>query len=115
MDGPGRLAPTTQLQAPRKVERSPKWGSPGQAEGQLAEPSWVAVDAADNVYVTGAMSTHVQKFSNTGTFLNIWGDSGSGDCCFGSTAQGLAADGSGSVYVADPGNARIQKFGPSTP
>lgn len=45
----------------------------------------------------------------TYTFVQAWGDSGSGDGLF-YYPQGVAVDGSGHVYVVDTANRRIQKF-----
>jgi len=51
----------------------------------------------------------IQKFDSNGTFLTAWGSAGSGDGQFNSPG-GVAVEGGGSVYVADAGNYRIQKF-----
>jgi DNA-binding beta-propeller fold protein YncE len=50
-------------------------------------------------------------FTNTGTFLTVWGSPGSGDGQFGNGGpSGVAVDASGHVFVADGNNNRIQKF-----
>jgi len=51
----------------------------------------------------------IQKFDSNGSFLTAWGSAGSGDGQFNSPG-GVAVEGGGSVYVADAGNYRIQKF-----
>jgi DNA-binding beta-propeller fold protein YncE len=43
-------------------------------------------------------------------YLTQWGTFGTGNGQF-NQPTGVAVDGSGNVYVADPGNHRIQKFG----
>jgi DNA-binding beta-propeller fold protein YncE len=50
-------------------------------------------------------------YSSNGTFLTQWGSVGSGNGQF-NGPFGVAVDAGGSVYVADTGNNRIQKFGP---
>jgi len=57
---------------------------------------------------------NVQKFTSDGVFLARWGTSGSADGEFDGPA-GIAVDASGNVYVADDGNARVQKFSPVIP
>ena len=43
-----------------------KWGilGPGDADGQFQNPSDVAVDSADNIYVTDTDHNRVQKFTS---------------------------------------------------
>src|SRR5262249_57379847 len=67
-----------------------------------------------------AANDRIQKFDASGTFLTAWGSAGSGNgqfdfdvpdgFCELDPLASVATDGSGNVYVADPGNARIQKF-----
>jgi len=49
------------------------------------------------------------KYDSTGNYQTQWGSGGSADGQFLGTA-GIAVDIDGNVYVADPGNYRIQKF-----
>jgi len=108
-----------------------KWGIFGTGEGQFQQPDDVAVDLAGNVYVVDNGNDRIQKFTNTGTFLRMWGFgvddgsnvfqictsscqagiSGSGDGQF-ATPVGIAVDSADNVYVTDGGggNQRIQKF-----
>src|SRR5439155_8683928 len=79
-----------------------KWGS-------TTGPVGVAVDGSGNVFVADELSNCIQKFTNTGTFLTMWGSAGTGDGQF-DTPSGVAVDGSGNVFVADTANDRIQKF-----
>ena len=53
----------------------------------------------------------VQKFAADGTFLTKWGILGGGEGQF-NFPYGVAANGSGTVYVVDSSNHRVQKFGP---
>jgi DNA-binding beta-propeller fold protein YncE len=111
-------------------------GVAGGGTGQFSSPHGVAVNGSTgDVYVMDRDNQRVQQFDADGGFVRAWGwgvadDSeafqvcdapgpcqaglaGSGDGQFaGSGASpGVAVDPSdGSVYVADPGNNRIQKF-----
>ncbi len=107
--------------------------------GEMSSPQGVATDSAGNVYVGDTAHHRVQKFSSTGTFERAWGEdvasAGSGDtgigfevcvaadldtCKTGVVAAaalggemnqpiGVSAA-AGSVYVADSGHNRLQKF-----
>jgi len=81
----------------------------------LSGPISVAADSQDNLYVVDANNARIQKFDPNGQFLAMWGRQGAGDGEFsftfgGSWYGGVAVDGQGQVYVADPINKRIQKF-----
>ena len=74
----------------------------------------VAVDGSGNVFIADASSdgsgtNRIQKFDVNGVFLTAWGSLGSGNGQL-FLPSGVATDGSGSVYVADTYNHRIQKF-----
>ncbi|HVE16995.1 MAG TPA: hypothetical protein VNB29_09675 [Chthoniobacterales bacterium] len=84
------------------------FGSFGSGDGQFASPSYVAVDAAGNVYVTD-QSGRVERFSADGVFQLSFGSSGSGDGQFNSP-RGIAVSDAGIVYVADQNNGRIQRW-----
>ncbi len=79
----------------------------------FSDPSGIAVDNHGNVYVVDDGNHRIQKFSSSGTFLTMWGSSGSDDSQF-NDPEGVAVDNRGNVYVADTGNHRIQKFRPET-
>jgi len=74
----------------------------------------IAVDAAGNVYLAlttlnESPSFRLRVFDGNGNFLREWGSFGSGEgqfFGFGKLAAGL----DGTVYVADPGNDRVQRF-----
>ncbi|MCP4698826.1 MAG: hypothetical protein GY862_18540, partial [Gammaproteobacteria bacterium] len=84
-------------------------GSRGVGNGQFDAPSGLAVDSANNVYVSDTGNHRIQKFDSRGTFRLAWGISGSGDGEFNSPNY-MAIDSEDNVYVADNGNSRIQKF-----
>ena len=86
-----------------------KWGTFGTGNGQLRNPTGVAVDSSGNVYVADYNNDRIQKFTSTGTLLTSWGILGVNPGQFYGPAT-VAVDSSGNVYVADGGNNRIQKF-----
>ena len=83
-------------------------------DGQFNNPAGVAVASDGNVYVSEIGNNmgggdRIQKFTSEGVFVTKWGRLETSDGEFKSpTAVAAASD--GSVYVADQGNYRIQKF-----
>jgi DNA-binding beta-propeller fold protein YncE len=86
-----------------------KWGIKGTGDGQFHNPSGIATDSADNVYVVELGNKRVQKFDSSGNFITKWGTNGTENGQFDSP-QGIATDSAGNVYVADTDNHRVQKF-----
>jgi sugar lactone lactonase YvrE len=84
-------------------------GIAGSGNGQFTGPAAIAIDGSGNVFVADGGNNRIQKFTNTGTFLTMWGSMGSGAGQFNGPA-GVAVDGNGNIFVADNGNNRIQKF-----
>ncbi|MFZ0749110.1 MAG: SBBP repeat-containing protein, partial [Pyrinomonadaceae bacterium] len=75
----------------------------------------ITTDTSGNVYATDGApektSNLVKKFNSAGTFQFAFGGRGSGNGQFASPGPaGVAVKSSGEIYVADPGNNRIQKF-----
>jgi len=103
-----------------------QWGTAGTGDGQFVNLKAVATDGIGDVYVADGMSSlfgtggcRVQKFTATGGYITQWGDylCPPGPGHFPSGTLGVAADGSGNVYVTDAGAhdnidcfARVQKF-----
>ena len=88
-----------------------QWGSTGSADGQLDEPTGIAVDAHGYVYVSEENNHRVQKFTPTGDFLAKWGSRGAGNGQF-EFPYDLVVDAAGNVYVTDWGNDRVQQWAP---
>jgi tripartite motif-containing protein 71 len=88
-----------------------QFGSSGSNPGELAFPSRLAIDSAQNLYVEEYDNDRISVFSPGGTFLRSIGTSGSGagqlDSPFGTT---IAPN--GHVYVVDQNNNRINEFMP---
>lgn len=89
-------------------------GSAGTGNGQFQGPVGVAVDAAGNIYVADGGNTRIQKLDSSGVYQAKWGSVGRGNGQFlpngdDMTLDGIAVTGS-FVYVADPGNHRVQRF-----
>ncbi len=49
-----------------------KWGSNGTGNGQFDSPINIAIDSADNVYITDMWDNRVQKFDSSGNFVTKW-------------------------------------------
>ena len=79
--------------------------------GHLENPTDIALDASDNIYVVDAWMHRVIVFDTEGNFLRSWGDWGYGDLQF-QNPEGLCVDSEGYIYVADTGNHRIVKYSP---
>ncbi|HXS60277.1 MAG TPA: SBBP repeat-containing protein [Candidatus Sulfopaludibacter sp.] len=83
-----------------------QWGSSGSGNGQFSNPSGIAIDSSNRVYVADSNNDRIQKFDNNGTFIKQWG-SGDRQSIY---PSGIAIDSSGKVYVTDDYIGRIQKF-----
>jgi DNA-binding beta-propeller fold protein YncE len=84
---------------------------PGSEFGQFLYPTFVAVDASGNVYVTDTLNARVQKFDTEGKFVTSFGQLGTNWGEF-DKPKGVAVDSFGNVYVADSGWSNVQIFNP---
>ena len=83
-------------------------GNEGDGDGQFVEPSDIAIDKQNNVFVVDYRSRVVQKFDEDGSFLLRWGSTGITDGAF-AGIYSVAIDPAGNVLIADE-SGRIQKF-----
>ena len=102
-------------------------GNPGVQEGILAtaailySPNAVVADALGNVYVADSGNHRVRRISPSGRIETVAGTGERGFSGDGGPAaeagldspSGVAADSVGNVYVADSGNHRVRRIGPS--
>jgi hypothetical protein len=97
-------------------------GDGGQATAaELNTPVGLAIDGANNLYITDYTNYRIRKVDNTGimsTFAGTGtngfsGDGGQATAAKISNCQGLCLDGVGNVYIADYANARIRIVIPS--
>ena len=87
-----------------------QFGKKGEREGEMNRPVGVAVDSRNNlVYVTESGNDRVSIFSTDGEFIKSFGRKGNGPAQF-KCPRGIALDKSGTLYVCDFFNSRIQVF-----
>jgi sugar lactone lactonase YvrE len=90
---------------------------PVHVDGYFRQPTDVAWDADDNIYISdGYTNSRIAKFDKRGNWVKSWGSRGSAgphaDENPGqfNTPHNIAVDRQNNVYVADRGNRRIQVF-----
>ena len=90
-----------------------RWGSRGAGEGEMRGPSGIAADAADNIYIADTHNHRIQQFTPDGEFVHAFGSAdgaaGGGNGEF-NMPWGITVAPDGSLYIADWGNDRIQRF-----
>ena len=88
---------------------------------ELYNPSYVAVDASGNLYISDERNNRIRKVSTAGTITTIAGTgvqgySGDGGAATSATMyspQGIQVDASGNVYFVDQGNNVVRKISTS--
>ena len=96
------------------------WETRGDPASPLGNPAHLAIAPDGTIWVADGDNNRFQIFAPDGSLLEVWGTPGSGEGEFDFTTIGwggydqgaIAFAPDGAFYVADPGNHRIQKFGP---
>ncbi len=85
---------------------------------ELSDPTGLAFDASDNLYVADTGNKVVREITRDGTITTIAGTGASGNTGDGGLAtaatfkspQGVAVDPAGNIYVADTNGNRVRQF-----
>ncbi|MFP6728202.1 MAG: NHL repeat-containing protein [Alphaproteobacteria bacterium] len=85
-----------------------RWGTD---PGQTTQPSAMAIDSDDHVYITDEFMHNVTIFDREGQFIDRWGEFGKGNRQF-DRPSGIAIDSEGNLHIVDHLNTRIQKLTP---
>jgi DNA-binding beta-propeller fold protein YncE/subtilisin family serine protease len=88
---------------------SSAFGTKGSGNGQLSNPTGIAIDSSGNAWVVDNGNSRVEKFNSSGVYQSQFGTAGSGNGQL-SYPIGVAIDSAGNVWVADTENNRIEKF-----
>jgi DNA-binding beta-propeller fold protein YncE len=76
--------------------------------GTFYEPWGVAVGPDGSVYITDTWNHRIQRFSESGEFISMWGFFGQGETPFALWGpRDIAIDAQGQVFVTDTGNKRV--------
>jgi len=81
----------------------------GEEPGQFLFPTYAAVDAAGNLYVSDTLSSRVQVFDPHGKLVRSIGQRGNSWGSF-DKPKGVALDSFGNLYVVDSGWSNVQIF-----
>jgi hypothetical protein len=89
------------------------WGTPapdtpGDAPGELKDPSGIDSDSFDNVYVADYGNNRVQKFTPDGELMTDWGTGGAVSGF--NQPVDVAVTGGGVMYVADRAGNKVKRF-----
>jgi sugar lactone lactonase YvrE len=85
-----------------------KRGIAGSGNGQLTNPTGIAIDGANTLWVVDSGNNRVERFTLADEYLTQFGSVGSGPGQL-SEPWGIAAT-NGSLYVADQNNNRIERW-----
>ncbi len=92
---------------PNKYVHILKWGGP--ASELFIQPSGIAVDKENNIYIVNSGRIKMKKISPEGRVQNAWGDAGKQFKII-KNPTGVAVDSQGNVYVTDAKTHSFLKF-----
>ena len=84
-------------------------GRYGMADGQFVWPMAIALDSAENIYVSDENQNKITALDKDGQFISKWGETGSAEGQL-HGPSGLAVDSEDNLYVVDSQNHRVQQF-----
>ncbi len=99
--------------------------SAGFADGtgtaaQFNQPTDIAIDGSNNLYITDSFNNRIRKITPSGTVSTIAGNSsifgaidGEGTAARFNAPRGIAIDSNGNLYIGDSSHNRIRKVTPS--
>jgi len=107
--------PTTQASPSPTVEASVVWTYSGEGEDKLANPPTAAIAPDGTIWVVDGANGRIQIINSDGSLKRVYGTEGRADGQFRFNAgPGFAGEVAfnpdGSFFIAEAGNARIQKF-----
>jgi len=96
------------------------WESSGDPASPLGNPAHLAIAPDGNIWVADGDNHRFVIFAPDGSVVDMWGTKGSGQGEINFTTSGwggyyegaIAFDADGAFYITEPGNHRVQKFGP---
>ena len=91
----------------RKTKKLASIGCYGRANGQFHNPTGVAVDDNECLYVTDSRNNRIQKFSSEGSYLGQYAGDRSNPSSLLNTPSSIKLGPKGQLYVVDRGNSRI--------
>ncbi|BBI34914.1 S-layer homology domain-containing protein [Cohnella abietis] len=81
----------------------------GTSNGQFYNPTGIATDHANNIYVADYDNNRIQVLDSSGTYLTQWGSGDDGDVRF-FVPNAITVDNSGELYVIDASGKTVRKF-----
>ncbi|MGN6815148.1 MAG: hypothetical protein ACTHK3_03570 [Solirubrobacterales bacterium] len=99
-----------------KCEYVTKFDKTSSGGTRKVEPWALAIDPSGNLWSSDGVGTrYIDGYYPEGEYFGRFGETGSGPGQFGATSRGIAVAPDGSIWVADTGNSRVEKWVPATP
>lgn len=85
------------------------FGKPGSGQGELYQPTNIAIGPDGDLYVVDTGNFRVQRFKPDGSFVRTYGEAGDTPGSF-ARPKGIAVDREGRIYVVDAAFQNVQIF-----